>query len=44
MIGVGERAPEARIWLTPNEDAQLSELGEGGPYLLLIYLFDSSST
>ena len=44
MIGVGEQAPDARVWLTPNEDAQLSELGEDGAYLLLFYLFDWSST
>ncbi len=44
MIGVGQEAPDARIWVTPNEDARLSELAEGGPYLLLFYLFDWSST
>ncbi len=44
MIAVGEQAADARIWLTPNEDARLSELGEQGPYLLLFYLFDWSST
>lgn len=44
MIAVGEQAPDARIWLTPNEAAQLSELGGRGPYLLLFYVFDWSST
>jgi hypothetical protein len=44
VIGVGEAAPDTRIWLTPNQNAQLSELGDGGPYLLLFYLFDWSST
>ena len=44
MIAVAEQAPDARIWLTPNEDARLSELGEQGPYLLFFYLFDWSST
>ena len=44
MIATGEQAPDARIWLTPNQDARLSELGDGGPYLLLFYLFDWSST
>jgi peroxiredoxin len=44
VIAVGEQAPDARIWLTPNEDARLSELGEQGSYLLLFYLFDWSST
>jgi peroxiredoxin len=44
VITVGAQAPDARIWLTPNEDAQLRELGGQGPYLLLFYLFDWSST
>ena len=44
MIGVGERAPDARVWLTPNDDVRLRELAENGPYLLLFYLFDWSST
>ncbi|HYY32810.1 MAG TPA: hypothetical protein VE693_04410 [Gaiellaceae bacterium] len=44
MIAVGEQAPDARVWVTPNDAARLSELGEDGPYLLLFYLFDWSST
>jgi len=44
MIGVGERAPSARVWLTPRDQAELAELAEGSPYLLLFYLFDWSST
>jgi hypothetical protein len=44
VISVGEHAPDARVWLTPNQDARLSELGQQGPYLLLFYLFDWSST
>jgi peroxiredoxin len=44
VIAVGEHAPDACVWLTPNEDARLSELGEQGPYLLLFYLFAWSST
>ena len=44
MIAVGEHAPDARVWVTPNDEARLSELGEDGPYLLLFYLFDWSST
>ena len=44
MISVGQQAPDARVWLTPREDAHLSELAESGPYLLLFYLFDWSST
>ena len=44
MIGVGERAPHARVWITPNDEMELGELAEGTPYLLLFYLFDWSST
>ena len=44
MIGVGERAPAARVWVTPRDEAELSTVSEGAPYLLLFYLFDWSST
>jgi hypothetical protein len=44
LIGVGESAPAARVWLTPREDVELGELAEGSPFLLLFYLFDWSST
>ena len=43
MIAPGEQAPEARVWLTPRDEVQLTEVAEG-PYLLLFYLFDWSST
>jgi len=44
MIGVGETVPAAHLWLTPRDEAQLGELAEGSPYILLFYLFDWSST
>ena len=44
MRAVGEPAPDAAVWLAPNETMQLAELGEDGAYLLLFYLFDWSST
>jgi hypothetical protein len=44
VISVGERAPDARVWVTPNDDMQLREIVEGALYLLLFYLFDWSST
>jgi hypothetical protein len=44
VIATGERAPSARVWLTPRDEAALTDLGEGTPYLLLFYLFDWSST
>jgi hypothetical protein len=44
VIGTGEQAPDARVWLTPRDDAQLAEIADGAPYLLLFYLFDWSAT
>jgi hypothetical protein len=44
VIAVGERAPDARVWITPRDQMQLRELAEGAPYILLFYLFDWSST
>jgi hypothetical protein len=44
MISVGEAVPAARVWLTPRDEAELRDLAEGSPYLLLFYLFDWSST
>ena len=44
MIGIEEAVPAARVWLTPRDEAQLGELAEGSPYILLFYLFDWSST
>ncbi|HZQ88843.1 MAG TPA: hypothetical protein VFA42_02445 [Gaiellaceae bacterium] len=44
MLAVGERIPDARVWTTPQESATLDQLLEGGPILLLFYLFDWSST
>jgi hypothetical protein len=45
VLAVGERSPlDARVWTTPRESATLAELLDGGPILLLFYLFDWSST
>ncbi|MEO8290878.1 MAG: hypothetical protein ABI649_07775 [Gaiellaceae bacterium] len=44
MIAVGEQVPAARVWLTPRDDAELRDLSERSPYVLLFYLFDWSST
>jgi hypothetical protein len=44
VLAVGERIPDARIWTTPQESATVAQLVEGGPILLLFYLFDWSST
>ncbi len=45
MIGVGERAPNAEMWLAPRQAVRLHELAPPGEALLLLfYLFDWSST
>jgi hypothetical protein len=44
MLGVGEKLPEATVFLGPNEPLSLNELVEDGPKLLVFYLFDWSST
>jgi peroxiredoxin len=44
LIAVGERAPDATVWLAPRETAALSELLRESAVLLLFYLFDWSST
>ena len=44
MLEVGNRVPRAMVWLTTNETVSLDELSAEGPFLLLFYLFDWSST
>jgi hypothetical protein len=44
MVKVGERIPEATVYLGPNEPVTMSELFEDGSKLLVFYLFDWSST
>ena len=45
MIAVGERAPDAELWLAPDEAVRLSDLAQPGEtVLLLFYLFDWSAT
>lgn len=44
MIAAGERVPDARVWRTLSESVLLPDLASDGPYLLLFYLFDWSST
>jgi hypothetical protein len=40
----GETVPEARVWRSTAESLTLRELAAAGPYLLLFYIFDWSST
>ena len=44
MITVGERIPEAHVWLAPREQVSLRAIAEEGAVLFLFYLFDWSST
>lgn len=44
MLAVGERLPDATVFLGPNEPLTLLELVEDGPKLLVFYLFDWSAT
>jgi hypothetical protein len=44
VLTVGERIPDADVWLAPQERVSLRALAEEGPVLFLFYLFDWSST
>jgi hypothetical protein len=46
VIGTGERVPEARVWTDARDRAgtMLATLAEEGPFLLLFYLYDWTST
>ena len=44
MLSVGFRVPPATVWLSSNKTVSLDELSADGPFLLLFYLFDWSST
>lgn len=44
MLGVGDRIPEATVWLGPREPTRLPDLASERPLLLFFYLFDWSST
>jgi hypothetical protein len=44
MLDVGDRVAEARVHVAPGEDTSIAELVADGPILLVLYLFDWSST
>jgi hypothetical protein len=44
VIAVGSPVPEARVWRSTSDSVALGDLAAEGPFLLLFYLFDWSST
>jgi len=44
VVEVGERLPDAAVWLEDRERASLRDVAAGKSILLLFYLFDWSST
>jgi hypothetical protein len=44
VIPTGEQVPDARVWRSTSDTLGLRQLAGEGPYLLLFYLFDWSST
>jgi peroxiredoxin len=45
VLAPGDTAPlDVSVWTTPRERATIGQLLEGGPILLVFYLFDWSST
>jgi peroxiredoxin len=44
VLAVGDRIPEAQVWLAPREPILLSDLVQEGPVVILFYLFDWSGT
>ena len=44
MLAVGDRVPDATVWLESRDRTTLRKLAAGKPMLLLFYLFDWSST
>jgi hypothetical protein len=45
VIGSGEQVPAAQVWIETDGDGfSLPELAADGPFLLLFYIFDWSTT
>jgi len=44
MLNVGDRLPDVRVWIKPNEPATLAELAAGWALLVVFFLFDWSAT
>ena len=44
MLAVGNRIPEARVWLGPRDELTMPSLVDEGTVLVFFYLFDWSAT
>jgi hypothetical protein len=44
VLAVGERMPDATVWVAPRTPSPLREVLDGRPALVLFYLFDWSAT
>ena len=44
VLEIGDRVPDAHVWLTPRERVPVSDLTAEGPVLFLFYLVDWAST
>jgi hypothetical protein len=44
VLGVGDRIPEATVFVRPREPVPLRQLATERPSLLVFYLFDFSAT
>ena len=44
MLQPGDRIPDATVWTAPRQPAALRAIAADGPFLLVFYLFDWSST
>jgi peroxiredoxin len=40
VLAVGDRIPDVRLWMGPQEQVSLRELADEKPLLLVFYLFD----
>ena len=44
MIGAGEPVPDVTVWRSAKERVTTRQLAAEGPYLLLFYILDWTST
>jgi peroxiredoxin len=44
VLAVGDRIPDTRVWMGPQEQVSMRELAAEKPLLLVFYLFDWSAT